>query len=118
MLGQDNWQLGRRICCRRRSSTTTEKGEYREQDRRLAATASINWEPEFDDGDRDERTASYIVNADGTIVDKATGKQPPFVYGFPFPDIDANDPQAGVKILWNFVLRLLERGQQPQLRCA
>ena len=30
----------------------------------------------------------------GTIVDKSTKEQPPFIYGFPFPDVDANDPKA------------------------
>ena len=32
----------------------------------------------------------------------AAGKQPPFVYGPPFPTIDTKDPQAGAKIVWNF----------------
>jgi hypothetical protein len=42
------------------------------------------------------------VDANGTIIDKTTGKQPPYVYGTPFPNVDAKDPQAGVKVLWNF----------------
>ncbi len=37
----------------------------------------------------------------GTIVDRATGGPPEYVYGVPFPDIDAGDPQAGIKALWN-----------------
>src|SRR5262245_37868269 len=36
------------------------------------------------------------------LRDKATGKIPEFVFGFPFPKIDKSDPQAGCKIAWNF----------------
>src|SRR5262249_52221228 len=42
------------------------------------------------------------VNEAGTIIDPKTGNQPTYVYGPPFPDIDRNDPQAGVKLIWNF----------------
>jgi hypothetical protein len=44
----------------------------------------------------------YTVSDVGTIIDSKTGKQPTYVYGPPFPDIDKNDPQAGVKLIWNF----------------
>ena len=36
------------------------------------------------------------------LKDKATGKNPEFVVGLPFPKVDPNDPQAGCKIAWNF----------------
>jgi hypothetical protein len=48
-----------------------------------------------------ENRGKYHLADDGTILD-ASGKQPPFVYGFPFPDIDEKDPQAATKIAWNF----------------
>src|SRR5262249_38070236 len=44
----------------------------------------------------------YTVSEGGTIIDPKTGKQPTYIYGPPFPDIDAKDPQAGVKLIWNF----------------
>ena len=34
-------------------------------------------------------------------VDKATGKRPEYIQGLPFPDIRADDPDAGYKALWN-----------------
>ena len=40
------------------------------------------------------------VNELGTIIDKTTKQQPASVDGYPFPDIDPQDPQAGVKVLW------------------
>jgi len=41
------------------------------------------------------------VNDAGTVVDKATGQQPRYVYGIPFPHIDPADPHAGIKVVWN-----------------
>jgi hypothetical protein len=43
----------------------------------------------------------FTVNEYGTVVDKKTGEQPPYIYGYPFPDVDEKDPTAGIKILWN-----------------
>ena len=37
------------------------------------------------------------------LKDKATGKIPTFVFGFPFPKVDKADSQAGCKIAWNFI---------------
>ena len=36
------------------------------------------------------------------LVDKATGKIPDFIIGYPFPDIDKNDPNVACKIAHNF----------------
>jgi len=44
----------------------------------------------------------YTVSDIGTIIDPKTGKQPTYVYAAPFPDIDPRDPQAGVKLIWDF----------------
>jgi len=44
----------------------------------------------------------FALDDAGTIVEKATGKEPPYIIGFPFPDIDPGDPQAATKILWNY----------------
>lgn len=61
---------------------------------------AMSWDDEFlaethANGER------LTVDARGSIVERATGRQPSSVYGFPFPAIDAGDPQAAVKILWN-----------------
>ncbi len=44
----------------------------------------------------------YGLGPDGDIIAVATGKQPEFIYGPPFPTVDPKDPQAGAKIVWNF----------------
>src|SRR4030095_7682438 len=36
------------------------------------------------------------------LVDKSTGKIPDFLTGFPFPNIDKNDPKVACKIAHNF----------------
>ncbi|MBI3784985.1 MAG: DUF1329 domain-containing protein, partial [Deltaproteobacteria bacterium] len=59
------------------------------------------WNPEFKAA-TDANAGKYTVSAAGTVVDKATNKQPPFIYGLPFSNISASDPTAGFKVLWNF----------------
>jgi len=44
----------------------------------------------------------YALGPEGQVVEVATGKQPAFIYGPPFPTIDPKDPQAGAKCVWNF----------------
>lgn len=43
----------------------------------------------------------FSVDKGGNLIDKS-GKHPDFLSGLPFPKIDQSDPQAGVKIMWNF----------------
>ncbi len=43
----------------------------------------------------------YGIGNRGQVIVKSTGKDPDYVQGRPFPVIDPNDPQAGVKILHN-----------------
>lgn len=61
---------------------------------------AFRWETAFQEATLDNK-GKYEINEKGTVIDKATGEQPPYVYGFPFPEIDPNDPKAGTKILWN-----------------
>lgn len=58
------------------------------------------WGDDFSKG-TEENSGRFIVDERGTIIDKNTGNQPPYIMGFPFPDIDPRDPQAAIKIIWN-----------------
>ncbi len=77
-----------------------EKGEYRNE--------ITDWQPGRTThgpafAAQTERNAQTLTVDDlGTIIDKTTGQQPPYIYGTPFPKIDADDPSAGVKVLWNY----------------
>lgn len=44
----------------------------------------------------------YALSPAGSIVDAKTGEPPDYVYAWPFPDIDPADPQAAMKIVWNY----------------
>src|SRR5437764_4539965 len=63
-----------------------------------------NWPEDFQAGSK-QNTGRYTTGKLGEILESASGKQPAYIIGFPFPDIDAADPSAGVKILWNFYYR-------------
>jgi len=60
----------------------------------------LKWDDEFNEATKNNAD-KFTIDEHGTIIDKATGKQPPFILGFPFPNVDAKDPNAGVKVLWN-----------------
>ena len=45
--------------------------------------------------------ARYEIDEKGWIVETATGKHASRIIGFPFPEIDVNDPKAGEKIMHN-----------------
>jgi hypothetical protein len=58
------------------------------------------WEPAWKDAT--EKNAGQLdVDDVGTVIFKGSGKQPDYLYGFPFPNIDPNDPKAAVKVVWN-----------------
>ncbi len=76
-----------------------EKGDYRN---RIVSfpLGKANWEKAFIEA-TENNDGRLDVDERGSIVEKATGKQPDYYYGFPFPTIDPQDPKAGVKIVWN-----------------
>jgi len=43
----------------------------------------------------------YDVDEDNGIIETSTGKPAEFISGFPFPEIDTNDPKAAEKIMHN-----------------
>ena len=64
----------------------------------------FDWPPDFRAGS--EKNARQLdVDAVGTIIEKGSGKQPPYIIGFPFPIVDRSDPKAGAKAVWNFFYR-------------
>ncbi len=80
-----------------------EKGEY--------ANKFVDWPPDkvgqapdFKAG-TDANADKFTLGPEGTILDKATGKQPSYVIGRPFPTIDPQDPAAATKIIWNYFYR-------------
>ncbi|HVN85492.1 MAG TPA: DUF1329 domain-containing protein [Candidatus Binatia bacterium] len=67
------------------------------------------WDPAFIEATK-QNSRTLAINDKGTIIDPATGQQPAYLYGIPFPNVDANDPQAAVKIIWNQYLAVWYNG--------
>jgi hypothetical protein len=87
------------------------RGEYRNRIMELggAGQRGIENPPDFQEASRANR-GRYRLKPDGSIVEAATGRQPGFVLGLPFADVDARDPQAGAKIVWNYFYAIYYRG--------
>jgi len=71
----------------------------------------VSWPTDFYTWPEDFKAASesndgkYAIGEDGQVVEVATGVQPLYVMGFPFPKIDPADPAAAAKVIWNFFYR-------------
>lgn len=107
VLGKDNWQqaegqLPPEILRHYKD------GEYVNQ---IVAWPDgiYKWDPNFKAAS-DANAGKYTISAEGSVVDKATGIQPPLIYGLPFDKIDKNDPHAGSKVLWNFQYQYWNEG--------
>lgn len=69
----------------------------------------MRYEKEFLDGTEANR-GNLDLDELGGIIDRRTGKQPPRIIGFPFPDVDQGDPRAGLKVYWNFLYQYYNVG--------
>ncbi len=49
-----------------------------------------------------KNAGKFDINSEGDLVEKSTGKIPINIYGFPFPNIDLKDANAGRKMISNF----------------
>jgi hypothetical protein len=75
-------------------------GDFRHQLREVEL-ARIGDDPVFREA-LERNRGRYDLDGDGSLVERATGKAPDYVYAWPFPDIDASDPRAAEKIVWNY----------------
>src|SRR5687767_10215737 len=96
MIDQTNWQKATGLLPPE-VLKHYENGEY--------ANKFVDWPvsesdvpPDFKAG-TDANAGKFTTSPEGTVLDKATGKQPPYIIGYPFPTIDDKDPAAGFKIL-------------------
>jgi hypothetical protein len=62
--------------------------------------SQYNWPPDFLAASK-ANEGKFTAGERGDVLEKASGKQPPWILGHPFPTIDPGDPAAGVKIVWN-----------------
>jgi len=98
-LGPENWKAARGLMpdefleCYKRGDFRHEIGEFEVE--------RIGDDPVFREAMEANR-GRYGLNEHGSIIDARTGQPPEYVYAWPFPDVDPNDPQAAMKIVWNY----------------
>jgi hypothetical protein len=80
-----------------------QRGEYENRIADLAAPGyrSPALPPDFQAASRANR-GRFALNAATSIVEVTSGRQPRFIMGTPFPDVDPGDAQAATKIVWNY----------------
>jgi hypothetical protein len=61
---------------------------------------SWGWDDGFAEATR-RNGERLVLDEHKSPVDKTTGKRPDYIQGLPFPEIRADDPDAGYKVLWN-----------------
>jgi hypothetical protein len=110
VLGPDNWQAARGLL----PDEILEHyrlGEYRNRfvDLRRSGLRPIANPPDLQEASRANRDR-YALDERGSIVDAATGQRPSRIFGFPFPDVEPNDPQAATKVIWNSLYLNYYRG--------
>ena len=102
LLGPSNWRIAEGLLPEE-ILQHYQRGEYSNRivDIEKPGYLSLDYPEEFRAASLGNR-GRYELSDDGSIVDPETGKQPRFIFGLPFPDIDPSDPRAGVKIIWNY----------------
>lgn len=102
LLDRTNWQRGQGLLPDE-ILAHYESGEYanRVADLALPGYIGVGFPAPF----RDASTANagrFDVDGKGSIIERDSGLRPSYIMGLPFPEIDPGDPNAGVKVLWNF----------------
>jgi hypothetical protein len=102
MLDQQNWQAAEKLLPPE-ILKHYQDGGYANRIESWPADV-YNWPKDFQEGSK-TNVGKYKIGSKGEILDAATGKQPEYIIGFPFPNIDPAEPTAGVQTVWNFFYR-------------
>ncbi len=107
VLSKDNWEIAKGLLPEE-ILALYQRGEYANP---IQQRPGDEWliDPQLAAASK-QNAGRFDVDANGTVVDKATGTRPPVITGLPFPDIDANDPKAGAKVMWNWFYTLYWEG--------
>lgn len=104
VLSQANWQEAKGLL--------PEAVLRRFQDGSYQATVTslsspLSWGSKFTAASA-ANAGQFSVDAAGSLIANATHTFPPFLYGYPFPQIDPTDPQAAAKVMYNFSYTLMQ----------
>lgn len=110
-LSQDNWQQAKgflpEAILRR-----FENGNY--QAKIITLPETLSWSSKFKAAS-EANADKFAIDAADSLTDKATNTYPAFLYGHPFPQIDAKDPQAAAKVIYNFSYTLMQMDDADRL---
>lgn len=103
-LTQENWRAAQELIPEPVLGRF-QAGGYQAQIITLPET--VDWGSKFkaaSEGNADQ----FLVDTDGRLIDSTTHTYPPFLYGYPFPQIDPHDSQAAIKAMYNFSYALMQ----------
>ena len=103
-LSQENWQQAKNLLPEG-ILPRFQDGSYQAKITTLPAT--VTWGSKFKSA-TETNAGKFAVDAAGSLTTKATNTVPPFLYGYPFPQIDPKDPQAATKVIYNFSYTLMQ----------
>ena len=104
ILGKHNWQIAEGLLPEEILGLYR-SGDYAHPIRKIAGNKGKIVDPRLVEYAK-KNAGRFDVNEAGTVVDKKTGERPPVITGWPFPEIDPDDPKAGTKVLWNYLYTL------------
>ena len=107
VLGRDNWEEAKDLLPDE-FLQAYRRGEFRHEIR--------SWEPPRLGDDPifgaalKENEGRYDLDAEGSIIERSSGKPAGPIMAWPFPKIDPADPRAAAKIVWNYFYTLYYGG--------
>ncbi|HEY8514814.1 MAG TPA: DUF1329 domain-containing protein [Candidatus Binatia bacterium] len=104
ILSKDNWEIAQGFLPDE-ILELYKRGDYANPIRHLEGKKGTVADPRLVEISQ-KNAGRFDVDDKGTVVDKSTGTRPPVIIGWPFPQIDPNDPKAGAKVLWNYLYTL------------
>ena len=104
LLSKENWQAAKGLLP---DSVLHrfEDGSYRAKV--IASPSTLRWGSKFTAAS-ETNAGKFSLDAEETLIDNATQAYPPFLYGYPFPQIDPKDPHAAAKVIYNFSYTLMQ----------
>lgn len=99
VLGPENWEQARGLLPDE-FLESYKRGDFRHEV--TAFDVDLIGDDQVFSEAKEANRGRYALAADGSIVDARTGQAPEYIYAWPFPDIDPKDPQAALKIVWNY----------------
>jgi len=103
-LNQTNWQEAKGLVP---DSVLRHFQEGKYQAKIITLPDTLGWGSKFKAAS-ETNAGKFSVNAEDFLIDNSTHTYPAFLYGYPFPQIDPKDPDAGAKVMYNFSYTLMQ----------